>query len=302
MSVFVSNSVVLRYASTSMTFDALFADDENYEIISLPKKRIDWMLLENIIGYRTIFNVRLHMVSQAQRAFLYNFIQSSDQYVTINGVETSVFLRDDTLALDMVDGYIGNISLELEFEAKSITRITSATQAVGTTSASAGYKSTASGVGTVVTLAMNYGDGDVKRVFRVNSVLSYKADILDKRWTYIDKNNGVRRLGYRLNFEIDFGVFGFGQTQVQLQEDRDWIKEFVLAPSKRIEVFDQYLGDVINDFDNVQYDLIGGIIYNKSLKLSFKQQGLQTNLPVAPSSVFILDSETQGTLDHNILG
>lgn len=303
MSVFVSNSVTLGYGSTptTQTFTALFADDESFEIVSLPKMRLDWNLLENIIGYRKLYLVRIQQITAIQRNYLYNFIQSSTQTVTINGVEHSVKLRGQELMLDLIGGYIGNVGLTMEFEDDTIT-VPSQTFTAGITTLSAGYASTATGSGTVVTLVCNYGSGDTKRVFRVNTVHAFKADILDKRWEYIDKNRGVKRLGYRLNFFIDFGNFGLGQTQSQLQDDRNWLREFVLAPTKRVEVFDQYVGDVVNDFDEVRYSYLNNSIYGKTVQLGFKQQGLQTNLPVSPSGIFILDSETQGTLDHNILG
>lgn len=303
MSAYVSNSVILGYGSspTYLTLDALFADDESFEIVSLPKKRLDWTLLENIIGYRRIYTIRVQQITASNRNYLYYFIQSETQTVTINGSSHNVKLRDSELMLDLLDGYIGNVGLTMEFEDETIT-VPTQTFTAGITTSSAGYSSTASGSGTIVTLVMNYGSGDTKRIFRVNTVTALKADILDRRWEYIDKNRGVKKLGYRLNFFIDFGGFGLGQTQAQLQDDRDWIKEFVLAPSKRIEVFDQYLGDVVNDFDEVRYGYIGGSIYHKTVQLNFKQQGLQTNLPVNPSGAFILDSSTLGTLDNNILG
>lgn len=303
MSAYVSNSVILSYGSTptTQTLTALFADDESFEIVSLPKKRLDWTLLENIIGYRNIYTIRVQQITSAQRNFLYNFIQSSLQQVTINGTQHTVKLRDSELMLSLLDGYIGNVGLTMEFEDDVITVPSSSYSATPFTY-SAGYSSTASGSGTIVTLTMNYGSGDIKRVFRVDTVYAYRADILDKRWEYIDRNRGVKRLGYRLNFDIDFGGFGLGQTQAQLQDDRTWLKEFVLAPTKRIEVFDQYVGDVVNDFDEVRYGYLGGLIYHKTVRLNFKQQRLQTNLPVSPSGVFILDSTTQGTLDNNILG
>lgn len=299
MSVFVSNSVVLRYGGSSATFTALSADDESYEIVSLPKKRLDWTLLENILGYRNIYTLRVQQITSTQRNFLYNFIQSADQYVTINGVEHSVFMRDEQLVLDLLDGYIGNVVLTMEFEDKTLTANSTPSRTQGITTSSAGYSSTMNATGTGVLLIYNYGSGDTKRLFRVNSVSAYKADVLDKRWEYIDRNKGIKRLGYRLNFDVDFGNFGYGQTQAQLQDDRDWLKEFVLAPTKRIEVYNQYVGNVVNDFDSVTYSYIGGSIYGKTTRLNFKQRELQTNLPVAPSSQFTLNNDV---LDAKVLG
>ena len=303
MSEFVSNSVVLTYGVTASTFTALFAEDENFEIVSIPKQRLDWVILENIVGHRNIYNVRIQSITTTQRDFLYNYIQSDDQYVTINGTLRTVYLRDKELMLDLLDGYIENVVLNMEFEDRTITRpAINVSRTQGITTSSAGYASTASGKGTVVTMIYNYGSGDTKRIFRVDMVKSYKADILDHRWNYVDRNNGYKRLGYRLNFTIDFGGWGLGQTQTQLFDDRTWLKEFITAPTKRIEVFDQYIGDVVNDFSEVRFTYIGNNIYNKTLQLNWKAQALATNLPVSPSGQFILDSETLGTLDSNILG
>lgn len=305
MSVFVSNSVTLTYGQTSQVFTALIADDESYEIIRLLKERIDKTLLETIVGYRNIYNIRIQSVTASQRLFLYQFIQSDSQKVTINGVEHDVNLRDGQLMLDLLGGYIGNVVLTMELEDKVLTVPSEPARSQGVTTASAGYGNTSSGSGTIVTLFYNYGKDsrDVTgRTFRVNRVDSYKADIIDKRWNYVDFNNGYKRLGYRLNFFIDFGGFGLGQTQAQLQDDRDWLKEFVLAPYKYIEVYGQYIGGVVNDFDDVRYSYIGGSIYGKTTALNFKQKSLMTNNPVSPESQFILDSPTQGILDQNVLG
>jgi len=297
MSEFVSNSVVLTYGATSSTFTALSAEDENYEIVSIPQQLIDWSLVENIVGHRNIYTVRIQSITSAQRLFLYAFIQSSDQYVTINGNLYTVYLRDPALMLDLLDGYIGNVVLTMEFEDRTITRPSTPSRTQGITTSSVGYSSTASGSGTIVTMIYNYGSGDTKRIFRVDTVQCFKADILDKRWQYVDRNNGYKRLGYRLNFDIDFGGWGLGQSQTQLLDDRAWLKEFVLAPTKRIEVFDQYLGDVVNDFGDVRWGYKHNIIYNKTIRLNFKAQSLATNMPLSPSGQFILDSSTQGILD-----
>ena len=303
MSANFSNSVVLQYGAVSLTLTVLFAEDDNFEIVSLPKKRLDWALLENIVGYRFLYNIRVQQITEAQRDFLYNFIQSDDQSITINGISHDVFLRDSELMLDLLDGYIGNVTLEMEFEDKLLTVPTvNGDRNVGMTDGSIGYSGVLTGAGTVVTLMYDYGTGWYGRRMRVNSVHSYKADILDHRWQYIDKNNGYRRLGYRLNFSIDFGGFGLGQSQASLQDDRDFIREFVCAPTKRIEVFGQYASNVVNDFSEVRYSYLSNIIYGKTLQLNFKSAELMNNLPVKPETQFILDSPTSGTLDHNILG
>lgn len=308
MSAYVSHSVGLYKSAiiggTELTFNALSADDDDFEIVSLQKQRLDWAILETVIGYRTIYHIRIQQITTSQRNFLYSFIQNEDQRVRINGVLHSVYLRDSELMLDLLDGYVGNVVLTMEFEDKLIT--TPSTLISSTThiykDGSIGYRGVTTGVGTIVSLTYNYGSAEIRRTFQVNSVHSYKAEILDKRWEYIDKNRGVKRLGYRLLFDIDFGSFGLGQTEASLQDDRDWLKEFVLAPYKYVDVFGQYIGEVVNNFDSVNYDLLGGSIYNKTTKLSFKQKELQTNLPTLSSSAFILDSPTFGTLDNNVLG
>jgi len=299
MSVFVSHSVVLTYGSTSETFNALFADDEDYEIIRLLKDRIDRTILETIIGYRNIYRIRIQGITSAQRLFLYQFVQSSSQSVTINGSSHNVNLRDTQLHLSYLSGYVGNVELTMEFEDATLTRVTTPSRYQGTTTSSVGYTSTATGVGTVVTLFYDYGSGNTGRTFRVNSVIGIGADIVDKRWEYIDHNNGYKRLGYRLNFEIDFGGFGLGQTQAQLLDDRTWLKEFVLAPSKRVEVYGQYFADVANDFDEVRYGHIGNNIYNKTIQLGFKSKMISGLAPLDPADQLIFDFVLT---DENILG
>jgi len=299
MSVFVSNSVTLTYGSTSQAFTALFADDDNFEIDSLMKERLDKTLLETIKGYRDLYSVRIQNITSAQRLFLYQFIQSEDQSITIFGNTLDVNLRDRELNLDLLDGYIDNIVLTMQFEDRLITVPTTPSRSQGVTTGSAGYSSIASGSGTVVTLFYDYGSGNTGRTFRVNRVTSYKAEILQKTWKYLDSNNGYKKLGYRLLFDIDFGGFGLGQTQAQLQDDRDWLKEFVLAPTKRIEVYSQYFADVVNDFNEVQYGYIGNSIYGKTVQLGFKAKDLATNAPFAPTDQAIFDFVLT---DQTILG
>jgi hypothetical protein len=292
MSVFVSNSVTLIIPTPyeQQVFNALFAEDDNFDIISLPKQRIDWALLENIVGYRNVYNVKFHLITTAQKNFLYRFIQSESQQIIINGTTHTVKLRDSELALELLDGFIGNIGLELEFEDDTLTVYEYGLQSwEGFATNSAGYFASGS-TGTVVTLKYNYGDLDTQRKFRVNSVYSCKSDILDKRWEYLDKNNGVHRLGYRRTVEIDFGCFGLGHTPTSSQEDRDWIKSFILAPNKQIDVTGEYVTGVVNDFNEVRYSYVGNNIYNKTLQLSFKQKQLQTNLPVESADRFTIGS------------
>lgn len=302
MSAYSTNSVTLAYGATSQTFAALFADDENYELIRLVKQRIDWTILETILGFRNLYNVRIQSITSAQRDFLYQFIQSSAQSVTINGSSHDVFLRDERMILDLLGGYIGNLVLNLEFEDQTLTVPSTPSRSQGVTTGSAGYSNTTPGSGSIVTLYYDYGSGRTGRTFRVNRVDSFSADILDKRWMYVDYNNGYKRLGYRSIVNIDFGGFGLGQTQSQLADDRAWIKEFILAPSKSIEVFGQYQCEVVNDFDGVKYGYIGGNIYNKTVSLRFKARNLSTNNPLASATQFILDSPTSGILDSNVLG
>jgi hypothetical protein len=288
----------------SRAFTALLTEDENFEIVSTPKKRLDWTLIENIWGYRKIYAIRVQQITEADRDFLFGFIQSVTQYITINGVSTiEVYLRDKELLLDLLNGYSGNLVLNMEFEDRALTVIAEPARTSGVTTSSVGYKSATEGV--TVTLGYNYGkDGKdiTKRVFRVKSVSSNKADIEDIRWEYIDKNNGYKRLGFRLNFEIDFGTFGISQSQTELFDDRTWIKEFILAPSKRIEVFGQYIADVVNDFDVVEWSYNGGNIFSRTIKLNFKQRFLGTGQPLKPEEQFILDSPTSGILNSNTLG
>jgi hypothetical protein len=304
MAIFIDNTVWLGYVngveSEALSFSALYANDEDFEIISIPKVLINWTIKENIIGYRNIYKIRIQNITYAQRTFLYKFIQAAIQSITMNDESHFVKCRDKELNLDLLDNYIGNLVLEMELEDASITNVPTPTFPQGMTSNSYGYSSP-SELGTTVLLSYNYGSGDTKRFFRVNKITTYKAEILDKRWKYVDYNNGYKRLGFRLMFDIDFGGFGLGQTQIGLQDDRNWLKEFVLAPTKRIEGYGQYIAEVVNDFNTVSYDLIGGIIYGKTTRLQFKAKELATTIPLE-TSFFQLDSGTLGILDQNVLG
>lgn len=301
MSSYVSHSVTLQCSlANPQTFTALLAEDDDISLVKITKQRIDWTIIETIVGYRYVYSIRLNKITEAQRQFLYLFIQSEEQYVTINGVVHQVNLIDRELNLDLLNGYIGNVVLSMKFEDVSLSApAANIGRTPGVVTASAGYSNTASGTGTVITLYYYYGANMYGRVFRVNSVNCYGAEILDRRWKYLDFNNGYKRLGYRLLFDIDFGNFGIGQTQSQLQDDRDWIKEFVTAPRKRIEVFNGYIADVVCDFDEVKYHYIGNSVYGKTTQLRFKQKNLATNIPTAPGDQPILDFVLT---DQNILG
>ena len=279
--------------------DTFFADDESFEIISKKKQTLaQWTTLENILGYRTIIDVRTAELTTVERQFLYQFAISDYQYCYINSTFYTVYLMSPSIVARLISGYFSAVSVDLEMVSKTLTIFTTPTFSGNTDSV--GYKANNPN-GTNITLGMNYGSGTINRNFTVAIAQPYDVEIQRRDWTYLDDNLGRVTLGFKGSVFIDFGTFGYGQTEAQLDDDRQFLKEFILAPSKTITVKNNYIINVVNDFSDVRYSYLSNFIYAKTIQLSFKGKSIQT-LQATDGSTFVLDDNTLGLLDSNVLG
>ena len=280
--------------------DVYFADDESFEIISKRKTALaQWTTIENILGYRTIISVRTDTLTTAEREFLYQFaINNTVQYCLVNSTFYTVLLTNQAIVSRLIQGFFGAVSVDLEMVAKVLTRLL--TPSFSGSSDSVGYKS-ANPLGTNITLTMNWGSLDISRNFTVALAQPYDVEVQKLDWAYIDDNLGRLTLGFKGSVFIDFGTFGYGQTEAELDDDRQFVKEFVLAPSKRITVKNNYIINVVNDFDEVRYSYLNNFIFAKTIQLSFRGKSIQTR-QVNDGNSFVLDDNTFGILDSNVLG
>lgn len=252
------------------------AEDDSFVIECLKKQRLYLLTdMEKFIGWKRKIAVKFKPLSSADLSFLNAFCVDSANLmtVTINGNLYNVQLENKSLSLRLIRNYIGAQTISWTFTETNLNRTLTRTYSLGTTVSYDDIDPSAFGshqVGTSVQLKYNYGDGNVIRQFHVSLINSLDAELQRKNYTYIDYDNNVVNLGKKSIINIDFGTFS-RETEAQKQDDRDWIKEFILAPTKSIiqptisEIF------VANGFTEVNYTLVNGIIYGKSLSISFKQ-------------------------------
>jgi hypothetical protein len=145
---------------------------------------------------------------------------------------------------------------------------------------------------------MNWGAGNISRNFTVNLADCYSVSVDRKEFDFLDEEMGRVNNGMRTMFNIDFGTFGYNDTAETLEDDLDWVKTFVLAPSKTIEVYNIYKAEVVNAFDTLTVGYVGGFVMAKTLSLQFIGRSLQEN-QIPESNTFTLDSDTLGILDSN---
>lgn len=279
--------------------NVLHVDNENIEILAGEKERNDKVILENIKGYRTLVDVQTEALTDAERLFLYQFAKSDYQMCEVFGsVYTDVLLQESELVADLIENYIQATSISFTLAERNLTAPASAYSA-GTTS-SAGYFAS-SPLGTRVKLTMNWGAGAISRNFTVNLANIYDIKLERKDWEHVDDSLGRVNFGFRVMASLDFGTFGYQTTVDELQADLAWLKNFILAPSKHIEVYEVFQSDVVNDFDTFEVGYLGGFIFAKTLSLSFKGKSLQ-QLQSNATGVFTLDDNDLGILDENYLG
>lgn len=277
----------------------LHSDDENIQIVGREVVRLDKIILENLKGYRTVLSVRTEALSNTERLFMYQFAKADYQSAEIFGtLYADVLLVDADVVMDLIDNYILATPLSFTMVERNLT-VPSAAYAVGSTD-SQGY-SALSSLGTRVKLTMNWGSGDISRNFTVNMANIYNVKLERKDFTHIDESLGRVNFGFRPMCQLDFGTFGFQTDMTSLQDDLAWVKNFCLAPSKHIEVYEVFQADVVNNFSDVTVGYIGGYVFARTLSLSFKGKSIQSVQSNA-SGVFTLDDNTLGLLDSNNLG
>ncbi len=309
MSVFTTLIVTLKYGSGAVSRDFTVArvEDDSFKITRLLKKGLFlWTEFEKFIGWRRIITVRFRVLSAADLSYLLAFCIDADNLmqIIVNGITYNVQLVYPQLSLSLLDNYIHGRVIEWKFTEALLNRTIGRTYAVGS-SVSGNDKNllnpfaSVARNGTCVQLTYNYGDGDVTRQFYVNLVNSLNTEIQRKNFEYIDYDSNVVNLGQKVLTIINFSPGG-AATEAEKQDDRDWIREFCLAPTKIITPSGGFTSQVVNDFEEVNYTMEGGLIYGKSTQLAFRQCANTNVVPVIyGTDELILD---EGTLDEQKLG
>lgn len=209
----------------------------------------------------------------APETFTANF---TNKDITISRTAT-VRVIDEDMAIELFGGFVESPSLILEFEDATLTAVPTTKpehRAVSSTN-SANYIET-SKKGVTTTLAYNYGGGEVGRNFNLNLAESYSLKNEREDFEYIDRNRDRKNLGFYQLFNLEFGAFG-RQGQITKQDDIEWLKEYCLAPTKKITIYDLPDSDnVICDFDEITYEQVGSVTYGKSTGLRFLTKVMQT--------------------------
>lgn len=224
-------------------------------------------------GSGTVQETTTTNVVLASSGFSGNF---SNANLTISRTKNVKLISD--LSVELFSGYIEAPSLTLEFEDDLLTTIPTTRPSyrlASETDSETQVSSTKKGVS--INLKYNYGDGEVSRNFNVDLADSYSIQNEQEEFEYIDNNRERKLLGYYQLFNLDFGVMG-RQSMILQQDDIEWVREFCLAPTKKIYI--SGLPDsesVICDFDEINYELVSSTIYNKALQLNFTAKNLQTN-------------------------
>jgi hypothetical protein len=112
MSVRTTNTITLGYESTNervfsspqtRAFTAQLINDDSFELLRIQDQLLNWELVEKIIGYRYIYNVRLFKLSADDRTFLYQFVQSDTQTIAFGTGTLNVRLRDPNVAIEYIN-------------------------------------------------------------------------------------------------------------------------------------------------------------------------------------------------------
>lgn len=290
-----SGTVAGGYMWFALQVSTYSGDDEDIQIIGKRKVRIDKVIRENILGYKTVISIQTEPLTDAQKTFLYSFVISDYQMCSIFNVDyTDVILQDRQIALDLIDGYFQAVGVPLTMIDRNVRFANPSAYTVD--SDSVGYYS-GSPNGCRVKLTMNWTGTEVSRNFTVNLAQPYKVSIEAEEWDNVDDSQGKETHGFRPSCFIEFGTFGFN-TEAGLQDDILWLKNFCLAPSKRITVYGIYEMQVSNDFDSLNFSYIGGYLFNRTISLNFIGTSIQQS-QVSNSNIFTLDDDTLGLLDSD---
>jgi len=285
--------------SLGKELDVFHSDNENILIEGKEKIRLDKVILENIIGYKTILEMDFEPFTEAERLFMYQFIKDDMQRAEVfSTFYSDVVIQDEEAMLELIDGFILATGLRIELVERNVTARSVGAYTAGTTNSSGYYASSDDGMR--IKLTMNWGGGDISRNFTVNLAHPYSARVERKSFLHLDESAGRSNFGFRVLMQIDFGTFGFSASPTTINEDLAWIKTFVLAPAKSIDVYGIYKADVVNDFKEVRVGYLGGLVMSKMLSLNFIGKSLQQK-QVNASGTFTLDDNTLGLLDSNYL-
>lgn len=292
-----SGTVHGGYFSKVKEINVYHSDNENIIIAGKKKTRIDKTILENIIGYKPVLNIVTEPLSLAEKKFMYQFAQSDVQRAEVfSNLYSDVILQDSELTMDLIENYILAVGVTIELHGRNYTTSNSTDYDLGSTDSS-GYKVTAP-LGTRLKLTMNWGGGDISRNFCCNLANIYSIAIERQEWEHLDESAGRTTMGFRPMVQIDFGTFGYSATAQDICDDIAWLKNFVLAPSKYIDVYEVFQANITNDFDEIRVDYVDGFVFAKTLSLSFVGKSLQQN-QVDGTGVFTLDDDTLGILDSD---
>jgi len=281
--------------SLGKEFTVYHSDNENIKIVRKPKKRLDKVILENIIGYQTVLNIDFEPWTESERLFMYQFAKNDMQRAEIfSTLYTDVLLENPELITEMIEGIYFATNVSIQLVERSVTLASVGAYTPGTTSSNGYYSSSPDG--TRIKLTMNWGAGDISRNFTVNLADPYSAQLERKDFQFLDDSLGRSNFGFRQMFRIDFGTFGFSDTPTTINADLAWIKTFILAPSKSIDVSNVYQAQVVNDFEELNVGYLAGFVFAKTLELNFISRSLQEN-PTPSTGIFTLDDNTYGLLD-----
>lgn len=276
MSVHTTNYVTLQYGSNTLTILVRYVEDDSFRIVQLNKIGVKkWEALQTIIGWKKVISIGFPPVTDEQRQFLSGFCMDPDDSckIKIEGIQFDIRLVDPKLNLSFLDGQADALSVNWVLVEKALRRDLSRTYDLGTTTSATALK-----LGYNVILSYDYGDGAVSRQFFSESCNSFEIEIQRKEWEYADYDEAVANLGRKIVTEIVIGVNGLG-TASQQQDDRDWMREFILAPSKMITPVAGIESAVTNDFDEVSYEMEDGFVGAKALALKFKEVETSTSIP-----------------------
>lgn len=280
--------------SKSKEIDVSHSDNTNIQLIGKKKTRLDQVILENLIGYKTILEITTEELDDDEKIFMYQFAKSDTQRAEVFSVVYSdVLLQDKGLTADLIQNYIRAVGVSMILVERDLTLGVTG-YSPGETSSS-GYYSL-SPLGTRLKLTMNWGAGEIIRNFTVNLANIYSIMVERKDWDFLDEGSGRSTFGFRPMCQIDFGTFGYNDTPTTLEADISWVKNFCLAPSKRIEVIGGFIADVVNDFDEIRVGYVDGFIFSKTLSLAFIGRSIQDN-QIDSTGIFTLDDDAFGLLD-----
>lgn len=276
MSKQTSEYVKLKYGSSELWINAVSVDDDSFVLVRDSKQAVYlWQAVEKIRGWRRKVKVSFVGFSEVERVFMGNFLMCLDdsRSITVEGTEYFVRFRNPRLAVSLWADLMDVNSAVWELIEKSVNRTLERTYDVGTTDSA-----TAAVLGHNLVMTYDYGDGEVSRRFRCDSFNSLDLELQRREWSYADGEPGERSLGLKTLTDVDLGCNALGSPDDK-QDDRDWVREFLLAPTKTVSPVGGVESTVVLLSDEVDYDLEDGSGDTKSLKMQFKSVETSQSVP-----------------------